>query len=146
MRPGCDRPAAARLSYDPVSCELWLDELPARTAPVQELCEFHVERLTVPRGWTVTDRRDGVGGSTTPDGGARDEPAAASTAPAEDPAGPGGPPPDPEPDDRGDPGTRRGSRANRRPAAPLLERAFAWTGPQQSILTQPRREDEVPGS
>ncbi len=60
MRPGCDRPAAARVAFDPVALQLWLDPLARRSAPVQELCEFHVERLTVPRGWSATDRRPGV--------------------------------------------------------------------------------------
>ncbi len=59
MRPGCDRPAAARVAFDPVALQLWLDPLARRSAPVQELCEFHVERLTIPRGWTATDRRPG---------------------------------------------------------------------------------------
>jgi hypothetical protein len=62
MRPGCDRPAAARVAFDPVALQLWLDPLARRSAPVQELCEFHVERLTIPRGWTATDRRPGVAG------------------------------------------------------------------------------------
>lgn len=60
MRPGCDRPAAARVAFDPVALQLWLDPLARRSAPVQELCEFHVERLTVPRGWSATDRRPGA--------------------------------------------------------------------------------------
>ncbi|UDY34676.1 DUF3499 family protein [Dermatobacter hominis] len=59
MRPGCDRPAAARVAFDPVALQLWLDPLSRRAAPVQELCDFHVERLTIPRGWTATDRRPG---------------------------------------------------------------------------------------
>lgn len=57
MRPGCDRPAAARLSYDTISCQVWLDQMPERLGPVQEICQFHAERLTVPRGWTLCDRR-----------------------------------------------------------------------------------------
>jgi Protein of unknown function (DUF3499) len=57
MRPGCDRPAAARLSYDTISCQVWLDQMPERLGPVQEICQFHAERLTVPRGWNLCDRR-----------------------------------------------------------------------------------------
>jgi len=57
MRPGCDRPAAARLSYDTISCQVWLDQVPERLGPVQEICQFHAERLTVPRGWMLCDRR-----------------------------------------------------------------------------------------
>lgn len=60
MRPGCDRSASARVAFDPVALQLWLDPLSLHAAPVQELCEFHVERLTVPRGWTATDRRPGT--------------------------------------------------------------------------------------
>jgi len=66
MRPGCDRPAAARVAFDPVALQLWLDPLARRSAPVQELCEFHVERLTVPRGWSATDRRPGVVADAVP--------------------------------------------------------------------------------
>jgi len=66
MRPGCDRPAAARVAFDPVALQLWLDPLARRSAPVQELCEFHVERLTVPRGWSATDRRPGVVADVVP--------------------------------------------------------------------------------
>ena len=57
MRPGCDRPADARLSYDTISCQVWLDQMPERLGPVQEICQFHAARLTVPRGWTLNDRR-----------------------------------------------------------------------------------------
>lgn len=57
MRPGCDRLAVARLSYDTIGCQVWLDELPERSGPVQEICELHADRLTVPRGWILCDRR-----------------------------------------------------------------------------------------
>ena len=57
MRPGCDRPADARLSYDTITCRVWLDQMPERLGPVQEICQFHAARLTVPRGWTLNDRR-----------------------------------------------------------------------------------------
>lgn len=57
MRPGCDRDAAARLTYDPVACEVWLDDLAERVGRNQEICSLHAERLTVPRGWVLSDRR-----------------------------------------------------------------------------------------
>ena len=57
MRPGCDRDAAARLTYDPVGCEVWLDDLAERAGRNQEICGLHAERLTVPRGWMLSDRR-----------------------------------------------------------------------------------------
>lgn len=57
MRPGCDQDAAARLTYDPVGCEVWLDDLAERVGRHQEICALHAERLTVPRGWLLSDRR-----------------------------------------------------------------------------------------
>ena len=57
MRPGCDRDAASRLSYDAVGCQVWLDELTDRAGRHQEICLLHAERLTVPRGWFLCDRR-----------------------------------------------------------------------------------------
>ncbi len=57
VRPGCDRPARARLAYDTVTCQVWLDQLPDRSGRAQEICDLHAERLTVPRGWMLSDRR-----------------------------------------------------------------------------------------
>ena len=57
MRPGCDRPAVARLSYDPITCSVWLDDVAERAGRSQEICALHAERLTVPRGWGLSDRR-----------------------------------------------------------------------------------------
>ena len=138
MRPGCDRPAAARLAFDPVALQLWLDPLGNRAAPVQELCEFHVERLTIPRGWSATDRRPGTVVAAI----------AVATAPAPQPVAiEPEPEPEPEPEVEPEPAPSRSRRPARpRPAAaapdsPLLARAFAWTGPQQSILTQGRPDD-----
>ena len=45
------------MSFDSDMLEVWLDELTLDPEPVQEVCEFHAERLTAPRGWTVSDRR-----------------------------------------------------------------------------------------
>jgi hypothetical protein len=47
----------ARLSYDPVRCQVWLDVLPERAGTAQEICDLHASRLTVPRGWMLCDRR-----------------------------------------------------------------------------------------
>jgi hypothetical protein len=57
MRPGCDHDAATRLTYDPIGCEVWLDDLAERVGRHQEICSMHAERLTVPRGWSLSDRR-----------------------------------------------------------------------------------------
>jgi hypothetical protein len=132
----------ARLTFDPVGCELWLDPLASHGAPVQELCTFHVDRLTVPRGWTVIDRRPGVvvaAPEPEPEPEAEAEPAGRGAVGGPEASDP--PDPDDRPDDAdGDPPR---PPARRRPGSPLLERAFAWTGPQQSILTQPRRPDDA---
>lgn len=131
MRPGCDRPAAARLAFDPVGLQLWLDPLGNRSAPVQELCDFHIERLTIPRGWSATDRRPGpaVGEIELP-GAVIPEPVV--TAPVVEVDVP--PPTRP----RTTPATRPAVAAGAESS--LLSRAFAWTGPQQSILTQGRNK------
>ena len=102
MRPGCDRPAAARVAFDPVALQLWLDPLARRSAPVQELCEFHVERLTVPRGWSATDRRPGVVADAVPGSpGLSVVDAAPSSTPV--PESEAEPEPEPEPESESEP-------------------------------------------
>jgi hypothetical protein len=113
------------MSYDADALEVWLDELTLDPEPVQEVCEFHAERLTAPRGWSVSDRRaprrsDEMLPSGRP-------PATVATVPAQpvvtasSPSAPAPPPPVP---------------ADPPPAAPpvdapegsLLARAFRSTG------------------
>ena len=102
MRPGCDRPAAARVAFDPVALQLRLDPLARRSAPVQELCEFHVERLTVPRGWSATDRRPGVVADVVPGSpGLSVVDAAPSSTPV--PESEAEPEPEPEPESESEP-------------------------------------------
>src|SRR5690606_16270140 len=57
VRPGCDRHAVARLTYDTIACQVWLDPVPELPGRAQEICELHASRLTVPRGWMLCDRR-----------------------------------------------------------------------------------------
>lgn len=164
MRPGCDRPAAARVAFDPVALQLWLDPLSRNSAPVQELCEFHVERLTIPRGWSATDRRPGVPlAEVTAATAPADQPSA--TTPVVEPEPEpmdqqaiGAEPEVPEPAtvpaasdrprDRKPPRRPPGRPPSRRPAKgaepSLLSRAFAWTGPQESILTQGGGTEDLP--
>ena len=191
MRPGCDRPAAARLAFDPVALQLWLDPLGTRSAPVQELCDFHIERLTIPRGWSATDRRPGpsvsgieplpaspvpppvvepppepvvqpppepvvepvvVTPAPEPIEMPEPEPVVASApapAPIAEPVAVPAPAaaPDPVIESPAPPARKRPAARTRRPAAAstessLLSRAFAWTGPQQSILTQGRTDGD----
>ncbi len=57
-RPGCAEPAAATLSYDYDSRRVWLESLDPESHPMHyDQCERHAERLAVPVGWTLEDRR-----------------------------------------------------------------------------------------
>ena len=171
MRPGCDRSASARVAFDPVALQLWLDPLSLHAAPVQELCEFHVERLTVPRGWTATDRRPGtvmamvapvgpIGAVASSSEESVEEPAAevpAAEVPVlEEPAVEVGVLEEPVVEEpavdepavevaaaaAGRVPSRR--RSSRNQEQSLLSRAFALTGPQESILTEGRTGARVP--
>lgn len=58
-RPACARPPAATLRYDYASRVATVDHL-APSHPMQyDLCAEHTERLSVPNGWTLVDRRLG---------------------------------------------------------------------------------------
>lgn len=56
-RPGCSAPAAATLTYDYERSVGWLDGLQAPHPMQYDLCTFHADRITVPRGWELHDRR-----------------------------------------------------------------------------------------
>ena len=64
-RTGCAEPAAVCLSYDYARRSVWLD-VPAevRDPHSYDLCLRHAERVSVPHGWSLDDRRaltvDGV--------------------------------------------------------------------------------------
>lgn len=104
MRPGCDRAAEARLSYDAIGCQVWLDELAERPGRTQEICGLHAGRLTVPRGWMLCDRRDDQPALFV----AAAQPAPVAVAPVT-----------PLPPVVGRPGRRRRAEATRHPAATL---------------------------
>lgn len=63
-RPGCHHPAAVAITFDAVSCQVWVDRLFADAT--QLLCEEHAERLSPPRGWVVVDRREGQSSIVSP--------------------------------------------------------------------------------
>lgn len=139
VRPGCDRGAAARLTYDPVGCQVWLDDLGERIGRDQEICMLHAQRLVVPRGWLLSDRRE-------------DQPteATATAATAElfqalrqELAEPD-PEPEPEPEPAPEPVVDEELPEVLRATSPLLSRAFASTGHQRSVLTQ--RAPSAPGA
>ena len=58
-RPGCAAPAEVSYGMDNSTLSVWVDN---RAVPEREyagrLCRRHANALTVPRGWTIDDRRD----------------------------------------------------------------------------------------
>lgn len=57
-RPGCSQSAVATLAYDYRSQAAWLDRLAPEAHPMtHDLCDRHAERLSVPNGWRLEDRR-----------------------------------------------------------------------------------------
>ena len=53
-RSGCAQPAAATLTYVYAESTAVVGPLATYSEPHSyDLCEFHAERLTVPRGWEV---------------------------------------------------------------------------------------------
>lgn len=57
-RPTCCAPAAASLTYHYGSRSVWLDNLDEEREPsAYDLCSGHAERLRVPVGWALEDRR-----------------------------------------------------------------------------------------
>ncbi len=162
MRQGCARAASVSLVFDAVGREVWLDAVPDGDAdPVsgsqaQLLCPSHAEALRVPVGWAVVDRRPPL----TPragEGAPSDEPVIdpapveragqeddaveaivepAVEDPADDAAAPDVAAPTAQPA-----GARRGGS--------MLDRAFAWAGPQRSVITDrggPDGADEPSGT
>ncbi len=56
-RPACRRPPVATLTYDYAARVATVEHL-APSHPMQyDLCDLHVERLSVPNGWSLVDRR-----------------------------------------------------------------------------------------
>ena len=57
-RPGCAESAVATLTYQYARSVAWLDELSeVRDPHGYDLCERHAERLRVPHGWRLEERR-----------------------------------------------------------------------------------------
>ena len=52
------QPASSTLSYQYGRAIVWLDDLTASREPHDyDLCERHTDRLSVPNGWRLEDRR-----------------------------------------------------------------------------------------
>jgi hypothetical protein len=59
-RTGCAERAAVTLTYHYGRSQVWLDDLTAERDPhAYDLCDRHAERLSVPTGWYLDDRRFG---------------------------------------------------------------------------------------
>jgi hypothetical protein len=57
-RPGCAEPAEATLSYQYARRVAWLDRLTLEREPNDyDLCGRHADRVGVPSGWRLDDRR-----------------------------------------------------------------------------------------
>ncbi|HEV8298935.1 MAG TPA: DUF3499 family protein [Acidimicrobiales bacterium] len=60
-RPGCSGLAATTLSYDYAAGVVWLDRVHVEPHPANhDLCQRHADRLSVPNGWRLEDRRSPV--------------------------------------------------------------------------------------
>lgn len=56
-RTGCNRPAAASLSFRYETRQVWVTSLQARSGTRYDLCAEHADTLTVPRGWHRKEER-----------------------------------------------------------------------------------------
>lgn len=60
-RSGCSETATATLGYDYASSRAWIDHLLVDRDPHRyDLCARHANRLSVPSGWHLDDRRLGL--------------------------------------------------------------------------------------
>lgn len=58
-RTGCSERATVTLTYHYGRSTAWLDHLSAERDPhAYDLCDRHGQRLSVPSGWSLDDRRD----------------------------------------------------------------------------------------
>lgn len=130
------------MSFDSDVLEVWLDELTPDPEPVQEVCGFHAERLTAPRGWTVSDRRtprpaDEVLPSGRPPATVAPMPHPVATTPVVSaPAPPVEPVDAPQPTDLPEP-----AAAVNAPEGSLLARAFRSTGRRSDTTEDPASAD-----
>ena len=61
VHPGCSEPAVAILAYDYRESTAWLDDIgSAPDGSHLPLCITHADRLRVPMGWRLEDRRTAV--------------------------------------------------------------------------------------
>lgn len=56
-KPNCEEPAAASFSFRYETSEVWVCDLVEPHPSRYDLCTYHVEHLTAPRGWELIDER-----------------------------------------------------------------------------------------
>lgn len=56
-RPACGRAPTSTLTYDYAAGVATVDHLGVPHPMQYDLCDLHTERLSVPQGWTLVDRR-----------------------------------------------------------------------------------------
>lgn len=57
-RPDCHVVATTTLGYDYPESTVWIAALSEAAHPMtHDLCDGHADRLSVPRGWQLSDRR-----------------------------------------------------------------------------------------
>jgi len=57
-RPLCSEPSCATLTYEYRAQTVWIDLLAVDREPsAYDLCGRHADRVRVPRGWQLVDRR-----------------------------------------------------------------------------------------
>ena len=60
-RPDCHQVASTTLSYEYETSTVWIGHLSDEAHPMtHDLCGGHADRMSVPRGWQLRDRRDVV--------------------------------------------------------------------------------------
>lgn len=162
MRQGCARAASVSLVFDAVGREVWLDAVadgdadPVSGSQAQLLCPSHAEALRVPVGWAVVDRRPPLtprAGEGAPSDEPVIDPAPVERAGQEDDAVEAIVEPaveDPADDaDAPDVAAPTAQPAGARRGGSMLDRAFAWAGPQRSVITDrggPDGADEPSGT
>jgi hypothetical protein len=61
-RTACSEAAVVTLTYEYGRSQVWIDDLTAEREPHgYDLCAGHAERLSVPLGWRLADRRRALG-------------------------------------------------------------------------------------
>lgn len=128
MRQGCEMGASARLVISPSEMMVFLEDLPDPTLPVQKICSHHAETMRAPLGWSLLDNRSLAPAPVQEEVPSEMDETTESNKASEEAL--------PSEDDVGQSDHRLPPKNTT-----LLGRAFDWTGPQHSVLTQDSNPD-----